>query len=263
MRRCLLVGALCGLTVCLAACDRGPGPRPLASPGAGAATGVMPAGAAFDSLAPCTEANDPRLPRGAGCAVAAEGDLDGDGRADSVLSYAAVGADGRATRWLLRAVLGSGEVSEVAVDRPYQFAVLGTADVDGDGRQEVFARVEQGASTEFAGVFTLAGGRLRRVMEEGKGPLQFAYSGSVLHGDGGSCTALPDGRPGLVIRTVERLDESQPYRWRETDHEWLGNGAVRAAGTRQGTIDASDGPNGPDARLAPFFEFTCGALRLP
>lgn len=264
MRRCLLVGALYGLTVCLAACDRGPGPHPPASPGAAAASGVMPAGAAFDSLAPCVEAIDPRLPRGAGCAVAAEGDLDGDGRADSVLSYAAVGADRLATRWLLRAVLGSGEISEVAVDRPYQFAVLGNADVDGDGRQEVFARVEQGASTEFAGVFTLDDdGRLTRVAEEGRGPLQFAYSGSVMHGDGGSCTGLPDGRPGLVIRTVERLDESQPYRWRETDYEWLGNGAVRSAGTRQGTIDAPDGPDGPNARLAPFFEFTCGGLRLP
>ncbi|MGH2720177.1 MAG: hypothetical protein ACRDJO_01065, partial [Actinomycetota bacterium] len=177
-----------------------------------------------------------------------------------VLSYAALGADGRATRWLLRAVLGSGEVAEVAVDHPFQFAVLGTADVDGDRRQEVFARVEQGASTEFAGVFTLdARGRLTRVAAEGGGPLQIAYSGSVMHGDGGSCT-LPDGRPGLVLRAVERLDESQPYRWRETDYEWLGSGAVRTAGTRQGTIH---GPDGRDARLAPFFEFTCGGLRLP
>jgi hypothetical protein len=82
----------------------------------------------------------------------------------------------------------------------------------------------------------------------------------VTHGDGGSCTPLADGRPGLVIRTVERLSESQPYRWRETAYEWLGNGTVRAAGVRQGEIHA---PEGRDARLAPFFEFTCGGLRLP
>ncbi|MGH2688829.1 MAG: FG-GAP repeat domain-containing protein [Actinomycetota bacterium] len=263
MRRSLLVGALLVLVPDLAACDRGPGPQPTASPtvSPGASSGVMPLGATFDSLAPCREATDPRLPKGAGCAVAAEGDLDGDRRADSVISYAVVGPDGRAARWLLRAVLAAGEVAEVEVDRPYQFAVLGTADLDGDGRHEVFARVEQGASTEFAGIFTLDDrGRLTRVAEDGKGPLQFAYSGSVTHGDGGSCTRLPDGRPGLVIRQVERLDESQPYRWRETDYEWLGNGAVGVARTRQGAIDAADGR---DARLAPFFEFTCGGLRLP
>jgi hypothetical protein len=193
--------------------------------------------------------------------VAAQGDLDGDGTADSVLSYAVVGPGGLASRWLLRAVLGSGEVSEVTLDRPYQFAVLGTADVDGDGRQEAFTRVERGASTEFAGVFTLDdGGRLTRVAEEGRGPLQLAYSGSVTHGDGGTCATLPDGSPGIVVRSVERFDESQPYRWRETDYEWLGNGAVRSAGTRQGTIDS---PDGLDPRLEPFFEFTCGGLRLP
>jgi hypothetical protein len=218
----------------------------------------MTPGTGFDSLAPCQRATDARLPSGSGCAVAAEGDLDGDHKPDSVLSYASLGPDGRATAWLLRTVLGSGATSQVQVEDPYQFAVLGTADVNGDGRQEVFARVNLGASTEFAGVYTLDDrGRLVPVAEQGRGPLQLALAGSVTHGNGGSCT-LPDGSRGLVLRKVERFDVG-PYQWQETDYEWEGT-VVRATGSRQGTIDS---PDGSDTRLAPFYEFTCGDLRIP
>jgi hypothetical protein len=57
---------------------------------------------------------------------------------------------------------------------------------------------------------------------------------------------------------VERFDVG-PYQWQETDYEWEGT-VVRATGSRQGTIDS---PDGSDTRLAPFYEFTCGDLRIP
>lgn len=175
-----------------------------------------------------------------------------------MLSYGTLGADGRATSWFLRSVLASGGVSDLKIEAPTELQVLGTADADGDGRDETFVQLDHGASTSFLGIYAVDGrGRLVPVTEDGKGPLRFGLNGSVTHGDGGSCTRGPDGKPRLVIRSVERTNDG-PYGWVEKTYTWEG-ATVHLAGTQRGIVDA---PGGEDPRLQPFYEFTCGPLRL-
>ena len=147
------------------------------------------------------------------------GDFDGDRRPDVVFSYGALGSDGRATSWFLRTVLASGGVSTLKLDAPAQLEVLGAADADGDGRDEVFVQLDHGASTSFVAIYAAGEGRLVPVTEDGKAPLRFGLNGSVTHGDGGACTTGPDGRRRLVIRSVERTNEGA-YGWVEKTYTW-------------------------------------------
>ena len=246
----------------LAGCHRGPGsPHPAArSPGAlpPSSAGFLLPGSAFEPYGPCPRATDPRIPAGSGCAFVVQGDLDGDRRPDLLFSYAALGASGRARSWFLRAVLASGRATSLEVPQPSQLEVLGMADVNGDGRQEGLVQLDQGASTSFVGIYTLDGRRaLVPVTEDGDGPLRFGLNGSVTHGDGGGCATGTDGKPRLVIRSVERTNEG-PYDAVVKTYTWDGT-SVRLAGTERGVIDAGDGS---DPSLRPFYEFTCGSLRL-
>jgi hypothetical protein len=220
--------------------------------------GFLPAGSEFEPTGPCPRVSDPRVPAGSGCAFVVQGDLDGDRRPDSLFSYAVLGAGGRATSWFLRAVLASGRASSLEVPQPSQLEVLGMADVNGDGRQEALVQLDRGASTSFVGIYALDERQaLVPVTEEGDGPLRFGLNGSVTHGDGGGCAAGPDGKPRLVIRSVERTNEG-PYDSVEKTYTWNGT-TVHLVGTQRGVIDAADGS---DSSLRPFYEFTCGSLRL-
>jgi hypothetical protein len=109
---------------------------------------------------------------------ALNGDVDGDGTKDSV----------RATAELLTIDLsGGGTVTApVHADSPRSPAVLGYADIDRDGRSEVFLETAEGASTQFATPYRYDGKALHELQLD-DGPARLGIGGSVTHGDGLRC----------------------------------------------------------------------------
>jgi hypothetical protein len=125
---------------------------------------------------------------------AADGDVDGDGQRDVIQPSATV----------LKVTLSStGKVvtAPVHAESPRPAALLGTADVDRDGRAEIFLQTAEGASTEFATPYRFDGTSLKELQLDG-GPARLGIGGSVTHGDGFRC--LPSGL--LEIRQAESTD---------------------------------------------------------
>ena len=110
---------------------------------------------------------------------ARDGDVDGDGKKDSV----------RATAELLTVELTSGGTvtAPVHADSPRSAPVLGYADVDRDGRSEVFLETAEGASTQFVTPYRYDGKGLSELQLD-DGPVRLGIGGSVTHGDGFRCT---------------------------------------------------------------------------
>jgi hypothetical protein len=110
---------------------------------------------------------------------ALNGDVDGDGTKDSV----------RATADLLTVDLsGGGTVTApVHADSPRSAPVLGYADIDRDGRSEIFLETAEGASTQFATPYRYDGKVLHELQLD-EGPARLGIGGSVTHGDGFRCT---------------------------------------------------------------------------
>ncbi len=94
-----------------------------------------------------------------------QADLDGDGRADEVVSWLQDG-----TR-VVQAWLADGRN---AAPEPGPVELLQTADVDGDARAEVFAALAPAAGQLRAGVYALEGCRLVPVSTPA-GPLELVY----------------------------------------------------------------------------------------
>lgn len=67
-----------------------------------------------------------------------------------------------------------------------QSHVVGGADLDGDGRREVFVQVGHGASTAFVSAFRLLDDAAVQ-LRIGRRPLDLGVDGSVGHVDGFSC----------------------------------------------------------------------------
>jgi hypothetical protein len=127
---------------------------------------------------------------------AADRDVDGDGLRDAITATATV----------LRITLSStGKVvtAPVHADDPRPTQLLGTADIDRDGRAEVFLQTAEGASTQFATPYRFDGTSLRELQLDGA-PARLGIGGSVTHGDGFRC--LPTGQ--LEVRQAQSSDGS-------------------------------------------------------
>jgi hypothetical protein len=110
---------------------------------------------------------------------ALDGDVDGDGKKDSV----------RASAELLTVELtGGGTVTApVHAESPRSAPVLGYADVDRDGRSEVFVETAEGTSTQFVTPYRYDGKVLHELQLDA-GPARLGIGGGVMHGDGFRCT---------------------------------------------------------------------------
>ncbi|MDP9183172.1 MAG: hypothetical protein M3P04_10410 [Actinomycetota bacterium] len=113
---------------------------------------------------------------------ALDGDVDGDGKKDFV----------RTTAEVLTVDLSSGGTvtAPIHAESPRSAPVLGYADVDRDGRSEVFVETNQGASTQFVTPYRYDGKVLHELQLE-EGPARLGIGGSVTHGDGFTC---PNGQ---------------------------------------------------------------------
>lgn len=153
------------------------------------------------------------------------GDIDGDGDEDEVLlALDEAGPEG------CRAfvIVDSGDVVHaLGIEQDGMTFDLnlpqlrGLAEIDGRAGAEIIVDLVAGASTQFAGAFTMGSGPLERLeTAEGVGSVDdlFAYGGSVGHLDGVDCTsddeivvtsAVPRGARYLVERRFLVFDEGE------------------------------------------------------
>jgi hypothetical protein len=114
--------------------------------------------------------------------AAIDGDVDGDGRVDSV-SFLRQG--------ILRIRYATGATDTVSFDAPLAspevpVRLLGIVDADRDGRAEVFVRTGAGAYTQLATVFRYVDGHLRLVILDGH-QSELRYGGSVRNSESWTC----------------------------------------------------------------------------
>lgn len=194
----------------------------------------------------CTELDEP-----AGREMAsAPGDVDGDRRADELISYRdAAGA------WHLHVALAVGGGADLLVptvgDASVQ--VLGGADVDGDGTDELWARTGAGASAAIVGLARLVDCSLVQVTFAGGEPAEFAVGGTVGTAAGLRCHA----GPGASVLTSYTATHTGDDRYEVTSLEWIIDGPTLVAGpTATTTVVVTD------PLMAWASSFSCGALAL-
>lgn len=205
MRKILLLSVLAGVL----ACSPRQGASPTASP---RPSGTSPSSAEYASGCPNEgDAIGKELREGS----TSEYDLDGDGAPEEILVARDPQGDPGCQAFL--AVTGDAFNSLVApLDDELSFelglpSVSGVAEVDGVPPKEIIVDIASGASTAFAGVFSVQDGRLVRRMVEGDTPYGrlFPYGGSVGHLEGSDCSgigtivisvAMPRGKGYLVHR---------------------------------------------------------------
>jgi hypothetical protein len=172
-------------------------------------------------------------------------DVDGDGAPDQLRAFGVGGDD-----FVLQAELAAGGGGELAVpgDGVTPVAVVGGADLDGDGRDEVWAKVGAGASATIIGLFRLDGCDLLRVTIGGA-PAELPVGGSVGTTAGVECTAT-----GLVAHSASNIG-GDTYEVTSTQYTLEDGTLVEGTGAAS-TVTAGE----------PAFEvasgFTCGDLEL-
>lgn len=196
--------------------------------------------------AACTDADTrlpPELPEGVERVEESGGDLDGDGRADRVLTFAIDGGD--RTTFFLRVVTASGYVVEASLDEADRMAPvrpLGTSAI-GDDREVVFVVERTGASGPAVSLWALhefddhpcALGRV--TIPDPTVPPVFPVGGTVGAAAGLACDdADGDGTAELVVTSAERTPE-ETYAWTRTAWRWPGAGELQSVGEESGTVD--------------------------
>ncbi len=135
---------------------------------------------------------------------------------------------------------------------PAQVEVLGLADVDGDGRDELWARTGAGASATILGLARRDGCTLERVIGQGGAPVELPVGGSVGSAAGVRCEASVDPEADLTEYEL-RSNDGEEYEVTATEYALDGATLVRT-GTHAGAATSDD--------LERYTGFRCGDLRL-
>ena len=214
------LAALLGAGLLLSACFSGsPAPVAEASPSPAATTPGPEVGDPPESETRCPNLSDAVA---AGKRVGGEvtGDVDGDGSSDaSYLVRHGSGSPGcrvflvveTADRLLSTPTSDPG--TEYALQAPNIHSLV---QVDGEGGLEILVNLEQGASTQFLGMFKVDEGSVQRVrfQEAASSGDLFPYGGSVGHIDASNCTETP----GEVV-IIQATPARQGYRLERTLYE--------------------------------------------
>ena len=195
---------------------------------------------------------------------ATQGDLDDDGRSDRVQivhEEAAPPGCGSFLIAITSEVTFSAPVDPAGEPRALEEpSILGVTDVDERPGDEVVMLLETGASTQFAGVFTLTTSGLERLTLEGRGPGPFAteesgaalfpFGGSVGHVEAVDCA--PAG--GIVMSAATPAGASaESYR---VERRYFRSDGTRLVLDRSATerevVEGLDLGNFPEFRGSPF-----------
>jgi hypothetical protein len=148
------------------------------------------------------------VPASGGAASPATDDIDGDGRQDTV----SVPAPGR-----LKVRYGNGRTGIVTFQADGGSRLLGIADADRDGRDEVFVHVGTGASTDQTAAFRYVAGRLRVVTLDGH-QLQLVSGASLRHADTWACR--PPAAP--IVQWSAASTDGSTYAGTEVSYRFSG-----------------------------------------
>ncbi|MGH9086467.1 MAG: hypothetical protein ACRDYW_13545 [Acidimicrobiales bacterium] len=190
-----------------------------------------------------------RLPDDASDLEEGAGDVDGDGRVDELRSYRT--ADG----WHVQVELASGGGADLSAGLTDAggFGVIGGADVDGDGADEVWARTGAGASAVIVGLARLDGCSLTRVALESGEAADFPAGGSVGTAAGLECAAT-DPSAHVTTYTASNTGDTT-YTVEVVEHRLDGN-VLREVARRTETTEVGDD------LFARATAFRCGDLAL-
>lgn len=224
--------------------------------GDAAATTVVPATTTSTHRSATTTTSSPIRcspappPEGATDVRDAVADLDGDGDDDQVQSYRVGEAE-----WHVRASLarGGGADVEVTASNGSFVRVLGGADVDRDGADELWAQTGQGASATILGIVRLIGCDLVRVTAGGGEPAELPVGGSVGTASGVECSAKQAGAHLTTYTASNQGGDRYEVRARELE---LDGRELVLRSTYDG--DATIG----DETFARASSFACGDLTL-
>lgn len=210
-----------------------------------------PSTSSSSSTTPAAVCDPIGLSDGAANVAEATGDIDGDGADDGLLSYR-LGAD----EWHLRVELAAGGAADVVIPTfgAGAIAVLGGADVDGDGGDEVWAQTGSGASATIIGLARFTDCELERVTFAGGDPAEFPVGGSVGNTAGLECEAHGDPTADLTGYTATNTGEDT---YEVTATEYALDGTVLV----QGASRVSTATVGDEA-FARATTFSCDDLSL-
>ncbi len=195
---------------------------------------------------PCPDVD---VPADARDVEAAEGDVDGDGEPDELRSYRIGATDD----WRLHVALGAGGGAQAPIVAFGDgVGVLGGADVDGDGGDEVWVRTGAGASATIIGLVRYDACELAQVTFGAGTPADLPVGGSVGTSAGLECAAGPDADL-TAYRTT--LVGGEAYEVSATEHALEGTVLVER-GTTERTVRAGD------VELFRYSSFSCGRLSL-
>lgn len=249
MRRTLAL--LAAITMVLQACGGGDNPGPASSTTARPVP-TTPRTTPDDTTTSAAERCAPvSLPPTASDTNEAAGDVDGDGASDAMRTYRLADGD-----WHLQVALAAGGGSDLAITTfgESSVVVLGGADVDHDGRDEIWARTGSGASATILGLVRLRECELERVAFEGGDPAELPVGGSVGTASGVECDARAGSATHLTTYVASNIGGDQ-YEVTATAHSLEGSVLVKRGST---TTNASIG----DELFSRATGFSCGDLTL-
>jgi hypothetical protein len=175
----------------------------------------------------------------------ADGDVDGDGSGDVLRTYLS-GAD-----WHLQVELAADGGADLVVPSfGGLVGIIGGADVDGDGTDEVWLRTGSGASATIVGLARLVDCDLVRVTFAGDQLAELPVGGSVGTTSGLECSG------STITAYTASLREGTTYDVTGTEYT-LDGSVLTESGTSTATVDALD-----DAAFVPVSTFSCGDLVL-
>jgi hypothetical protein len=189
---------------------------------------------------------------------AASGDIDGDGRPDTITIVPAGRAKTTSSFLLVVQLtkLGTQKVPFTATSQtdmpPHGPVIIGTADAAHNDHAEIFVQVDSSCCSEFWSIFRLVNGRIRQMTIAGY-PVAIAVGGSVMNNGGFSCTG-----PDLVIHFYnEQSGGPAVYRFQAIRDTYRWAGAALVLVSRQ--VTAIRGTPA-DPALATYSGVTCGGL---
>jgi len=174
-----------------------------------------------------------------------DGDADGDGNDDELRTYR-VGEE----EWHLQVELAADGGSDLVLPTfGGGVGLIGGADVDGDGTDEVWARTGSGASATIVGLATLVDCTLERVTFPTGELAELPIGGSV-----GTASGLVCG-DAVVTAYTATSTEGSTYEVVAVTYGLEGTALVER-GTDTTTVEATD------ADFLRYTSFTCGNLSL-
>jgi hypothetical protein len=208
----------------------------------------------------CEPTTFPGLPSDAGCLTGLDGDANGDGSSDTFIVFATLGGDDRPRRWFV-GLQTSATLMTTRLPAGNDFTyprVVGVADIDEDGRDELFVKAFDlaGHGTNWQSLILLVerDGRLRPVTYEGQ-PLPLRVGGPSRTGEGVECSG---GRVALLRAGAQSRDNTEwDYSVRLFDIEGTQARFIERTSGRLSIEDYND------PALDPYYRLDCGGLRYP